>query len=366
MADPLRTLVAAGDTEIAGGLVRTLLAAGIDGGSRHAADRVALEEELRAGCDLIVCAGRDGDLAAPAVVPLARAVDPDVAIVVVGAGADGGLGGHGVLHGVLHVAGDEAPGGLRELVRRELETARSRRAARDAAGAAHLRERALEAATSGIAVADARHPDMRLVYVNRAFARLFGWERAELVGRSPVILAGEATGIEARRDLAAAMRDGRDHEATILTYRRDGTTAWSRVNLTPARDTSGAVVEWIAVVDDVTDRVEALDRLAAAEDRQGALLRDLEEAESRYRSLVEQIPAVTYVADWDEVPNLRYVSPQIEELLGWPPEAFVADQELWYRCVHPEDRDRLHAEERRVFRAGERFDLEYRMIARDG
>src|SRR5690349_11100546 len=84
------------------------------------------------------------------------------------------------------------------------------------------RERALEAATSGIAVADARHPDMRLVYVNRAFARLFGWERTELVGRSPAVLAGEATGIEARRDLAAAMREGRDHEATILTYRRDG------------------------------------------------------------------------------------------------------------------------------------------------
>jgi diguanylate cyclase (GGDEF)-like protein/PAS domain S-box-containing protein len=361
MADPLRTLVAAGDVDIAGGLVRTLHAAGIDG-TRRAADRVALEEELRAGCDLIVCAGRDGDLAAPAIVPLARAVDPDVAIVVVGEGADGAPAGHGV----LNVASDEAPGGLADLIRRELETARSRRAARDAAGAAHLRERALEAATSGIAVVDARHPDMRLVYVNRAFARLFGWQRAELIGRSPAVLAGEATGIEARRDLAAAMRAGRDHEATILTYRRDGTTAWSRVNLTPARDEAGAVVEWIAVVDDVTEGVEALDRLAAAEDRQGMLLRDLEEAESRYRCLVEQIPAVTYVADWAEVPDLRYVSPQIEELLGWPPEAFIADQELWYRCVHPEDRDRLRAEERRVFRAVERFDLEYRMIARDG
>jgi diguanylate cyclase (GGDEF)-like protein/PAS domain S-box-containing protein len=85
-----------------------------------------------------------------------------------------------------------------------------------------------------------------------------------------------------------------------------------------------------------------------------------------YRGLVEQIPAVTYVADFSAESTLRYVSPQIEELLGHPAEAFIADQELWYRCVHPEDVERVRSEELRTFQAQETFDFELRMLHRDG
>ncbi|HEY4094126.1 MAG TPA: EAL domain-containing protein, partial [Baekduia sp.] len=69
---------------------------------------------------------------------------------------------------------------------------------------------------------------------------------------------------------------------------------------------------------------------------------------------------------WDEDATLTYVSPQIEGLLGWPAEAFLADQGLWYRCVHPDDLDRVRAQERAAFAAGERVDLEFRMLHRDG
>ncbi len=92
----------------------------------------------------------------------------------------------------------------------------------------------------------------------------------------------------------------------------------------------------------------------------------LVDAEERWRELVEQIPAVTYLAGWDSDSTLLYVSPQIEGLLGWPPEDFLADQDLWYRCIHPDDRDRVTAEEKRVFAAGEGFECEFRMVARDG
>jgi diguanylate cyclase (GGDEF)-like protein/PAS domain S-box-containing protein len=93
---------------------------------------------------------------------------------------------------------------------------------------------------------------------------------------------------------------------------------------------------------------------------------DPQSAEARWRTLVEQIPAITYIADFDVRGTLRWVSPQIEQLLGYAPENFVRDQDLWYRLVHPDDFKRLRIEEERTFNAAEDFDIEYRMIARDG
>ncbi|HMJ35824.1 MAG TPA: EAL domain-containing protein [Baekduia sp.] len=211
--------------------------------------------------------------------------------------------------------------------------------------------RALEVATSGILVCDAV-PGRPILYVNRAFEQLFGRARDELVGRNPDLLVGEAAEIEDRRALAFALNDGVAHEATITLRRRDGSAFRAEMRITPVRDAGGRLTEWIAVVDDVTERAEALDRLALAE--------------ARYRGLVEHVPAVTYVAAWDEHATLTYVSPQIETLLGWPPDAFLADQDLWYRCVHPDDLGRVRAIEVASFASGERIDTEFRMRTRDG
>ena len=90
------------------------------------------------------------------------------------------------------------------------------------------------------------------------------------------------------------------------------------------------------------------------------------DGEHRYRVLIEQIHAITYTADWALDAPLLYVSPQIERLLGFPAGAWVDDAELWARQLHPGDRERVLAEERRSYEAGESVDHEYRMLAADG
>ena len=62
-------------------------------------------------------------------------------------------------------------------------------------------------------------------------------------------------------------------------------------------------------------------------------------SDHRYRSLVEQVPAVSYVARWEPGSPFAYVSPQIEELLGFPAERLVAEPELWAERLHPDDRE---------------------------
>ena len=73
----------------------------------------------------------------------------------------------------------------------------------------------------------------------------------------------------------------------------------------------------------------------------------LKEAESRYRTLVEQIPIVTYIDRADDSDTSVYTSPQIEKLLGYNSEEWRVDK-LWAKCLHPED-------EARILRADERF-----------
>ena len=91
---------------------------------------------------------------------------------------------------------------------------------------------------------------------------------------------------------------------------------------------------------------------------------DLEEAEAKYRTLVEQIPAIVYVDV--EGGSTTYVSPQIERILGVTPEAYCSSQQVWLDLLHPDDRERVEAEYR-AFVDGRGGDLsDYRMLTPDG
>jgi diguanylate cyclase (GGDEF)-like protein/PAS domain S-box-containing protein len=136
--------------------------------------------------------------------------------------------------------------------------------------------------------------------------------------------------------------------------------------------------EWWGYVgfDDCTDEriwtdVE-IDALRAVAGTLGVLFdRELAERtqeleEERYRSMVEHGPAVSYIDAPDEHASTIFISPQIEELLGYSPKEWVEDPEMWPRLLHPDDRARALAENERHNETGEPFRMEYRMFHRDG
>jgi diguanylate cyclase (GGDEF)-like protein/PAS domain S-box-containing protein len=85
-----------------------------------------------------------------------------------------------------------------------------------------------------------------------------------------------------------------------------------------------------------------------------------------YRDILERIPAVTYVARFGEAGRWEYVSPQIEAVLGFTPEEWVSDPEIWFRQLHPDDRTRALEEEIATKARGSSEPSEYRMFTRDG
>jgi diguanylate cyclase (GGDEF)-like protein/PAS domain S-box-containing protein len=88
----------------------------------------------------------------------------------------------------------------------------------------------------------------------------------------------------------------------------------------------------------------------------------LEQSEWRFRQLVERIPAVVYTAEVGPEGRWRFVSPQIEHLLGYTPEEWYSDPSLWAERMHPEDRPGVLARESEETLLGD----EYRLLHRDG
>jgi PAS domain S-box-containing protein len=249
--------------------------------------------------------------------------------------------------------------GLTSALEREIDLARD--AADLALRQGEQRTRSiLETANEAVVGMDARGA---ITDWNRAAEATFGWSREEAIGRILVdtlvperhreahrkgfkrfLATGEGPILNTRIELEALHRDG--HELPI--------------ELTVSALQAGGSPTFIAFVHDITERRKAEEALRASE----ASLRDVLEA--KYRALVEKLPAIVYEAEFGEHGAWRYVSPQIEQMLGFTPERWMAEPALWWERLHPDDRPRAIADEARSRRTGEALRSEYRMVGEDG
>ncbi len=88
--------------------------------------------------------------------------------------------------------------------------------------------------------------------------------------------------------------------------------------------------------------------------------------EAKYRALVEQIPAVVFMAYLDKGIGEAYVSPQIEAALGFSQSEWLEDPVRWYQQIHPDDKMRWSVEAAEMFLSGKPLRSAYRVVARDG
>lgn len=88
--------------------------------------------------------------------------------------------------------------------------------------------------------------------------------------------------------------------------------------------------------------------------------------EVKYRALLEQIPAVVFMAYLDRGTSEAYVSPEIEAALGYSREEWLEDPVRWYGRIHPEDKQRWSLEAAEMFLSGKPLRSSYRVMARDG
>jgi PAS domain S-box-containing protein len=117
-----------------------------------------------------------------------------------------------------------------------------------------LKTRAIDDASVGVTIADATRPDHPIVYANRAFETLTGYDRETVTGESWRLRRGPATdenALEAFRERIAASEPA---SADLINYRRNGAPFWNNVRVVPVED-DGAVTHLVGFQQDVTDRV---------------------------------------------------------------------------------------------------------------
>ncbi len=200
----------------------------------------------------------------------------------------------------------------------------------------------------------------RVVEFNRTAEETFSYRREEVLGRelAELVIPPEAREAHRRaleRWTAAGPTPG---AGALLGQRIEVQAMRSDGSLFPAElaisrvDVPGPPL-FTACLRDVSSRQHAEERLRAAE--------------FRYRTLVEQLPFISYVDSADD-PASRplYLSPQVESVLGWPADEWLAAPGLYRRSIHDADRERVAAEKLDAYRRRESLRSEYRMLARDG
>jgi PAS domain S-box-containing protein len=153
-------------------------------------------------------------------------------------------------------------------------------------------------------------------------------------------------------EVQSALGRGERFELRYAIRRRDGEIRHGEEYGQGVYDEEGEVVALEGLVYDITERERMVERLR--------------EAEQRYRTLVEQIPAIVYVQEATGSNAVTYVSPQIETTLGYRPEEYTSETTHRIKILHPADRERVLEEDKRASETGEPFKMEYRQFAKDG
>jgi diguanylate cyclase (GGDEF)-like protein/PAS domain S-box-containing protein len=189
-------------------------------------------------------------------------------------------------------------------------------------------------------------PDGTLRYVNPAFERVLGYDPEEVVGKMNVLDHVHPDDLShVLEETEKAMAEGgiATNKAEYRFRHKDGSWRWMESIGTYLLE-DPAVGGVVVASRDVTER---------------------KEAEERYRTLVERVPAAVYVQEIGSPDSAMYMSPRIEDLTGYTPEE-CKDRDLRWRMVHPEDRGRIQSEDERTGEPGEVFATEYRVLHRDG
>lgn len=190
----------------------------------------------------------------------------------------------------------------------------------------------------------------RIVEFNRSAEETFGWTSGEVLGRS---FAEVAISPAQRAGFAEAFAAG------------TGPLLGSRLEIEPIRSDGRAFAAELVVSRVAIAGPPLYSACLRDITRRKAQDEELRETAAKYRTLVERLPLASYVNALALPVRTEWMSPQIESMLGFAPEEWLAPGFFAGR-VHPDDRERVLAEVERTHTTGESFRSEYRLVARDG
>ncbi|MGI0493994.1 PAS domain S-box protein [Alkalinema pantanalense CENA528] len=123
-------------------------------------------------------------------------------------------------------------------------------------------------------------PGPHIIYVNRAFTRMMGYEPEDVIGKTPRILQGPKTDLHTLEHIRSALRQWKSVLVEVVNYRKDGSEIWVELSIFPVADQTGRYHYWVGIQRDITERKRAETdmRIALVKER------ELSELKSRFVS----------------------------------------------------------------------------------
>ncbi|RED44683.1 hybrid sensor histidine kinase/response regulator [Aestuariispira insulae] len=213
----------------------------------------------------------------------------------------------------------------------------------------HLLTRAIESASCGIIITDAVSADNGLQYVNPAFERITGYEAAEVLGMNCRFLQGDETDPDMVMVLEKAVKNEEPVKVRLQNYRKDGVPFWNEVSISPVRDSRGRLINFVGVINDVTEQINSVE--------------NLRRSEARFRHLYNSTPVMLHSVN--EEGRLISVSDYWLRAMG-----FGREEVLGRRLISFMEQDSAKkAEEEilpRFYQEGYIDDIEYTFLKKDG
>lgn len=212
----------------------------------------------------------------------------------------------------------------------------------------NLRNVAIASFSSGVTIADARQPDLPLIYVNRAFEELTGYKAKEAVGRSCRFLQGNDREQEELDVLRRALKKGESCIVRLRNYRKNGKLFHNELHMSPVHNDRGELTHFVGIQIDVTDRVRNRELLARSE--------------RRYRLLADSVEDL--ITRRKQSGELEFASSATGQMLGIDAEQCIGKN--FYDWVHPEDRASLEDASMQIFSGQSVPAVRFRIRHKDG
>lgn len=153
-------------------------------------------------------------------------------------------------------------------------------------------------------ITDPAKEDNPIIFVNQAFQDLTGYSREEVVGQNCRMLQGPETDRDAVRAIHKAVAEGHNIAIDILNYRKDGSTFWNALYLSPVRGRDGSIQFFFASQLDVTDRVEAQQQL---EEQKGVVENEVRRRTAELEAALEAKTLLLHEVDHRVKNNLTMI-----------------------------------------------------------
>ncbi len=195
-------------------------------------------------------------------------------------------------------------------------------------------------------------PDGCWLKVNRAVCEMLGYSEQELIGSSFQSVTHPDdldASVEALRQFLSGEIDR--HQTTKRYLHKAGRVVWVQLSSTPVQDHEGQPLYFVSQMEDITARRRAEEALR--------------ESEQLSRSILENIDEIIYIVSAGNEDPVRgivqFVSGRVEQIIGYKPDEFVNDPELWFNLLHPDDVPAVVDSTRKIFQEKQSLTRVYRV-----